>query len=318
MSDIQPVKILLIEDDSDDYVITRDLLSEIEGVEYHLDWTPNYEEGLRQIQANRHDLYMIDYLLGPDDGLQLLRESARLEMQAPIIILTGLTNREADVAAMQAGAMDYLIKGRFDGQLLERSIRYAIERHRLLKEIREMAIRDALTGLYNRLQLFRLLDYELERSKRYGHSLVLVWMDVDHFKGINDQYGHLFGDEMLCAVAGAVRSCSRASDSLFRYGGDEFAIVMIETSAEVAWQGAERLRKTVASQTIPFDHGDGKTPEPIRMTTLSIGIAEYPLHANSRDALIAAADQALYQAKRLGRNCIAQFHEDFVEEKENR
>lgn len=299
------IKILLIEDDQDDFILTRDLLAEVDGGGYHLDWVRTYQEGLKQIETDRHDLYLIDYRLGADDGLQLLREAVQAGSQAPIIMLTGQADRDIDMAAMQAGAADYLVKGRLDGQLLERSIRYALERSRLLKEISELAARDAITGLYNRRELRRFLDYELERSKRYGHPLSCVMIDIDHFKEINDQFGHRAGDEALRQIAQALRSHYRTTDLLARFGGDEFAVVMTETSADVARRGATRLQKVVVAEVIKINR-EGGSIENIKIT-ISIGVAEYPGDADSSEALIEAADQALYQAKYQGRNRVVRF-----------
>jgi len=301
----QAIKILLVEDDEDDFVLTRDLLAEIGSAQYHLDWAQTYQEGLKQLQAGLHDVYLLDYRLGADDGLQLLREAMQAGLHAPSIMLTGLADREIDLAAMQAGAADYLVKDRIDGQLLERAIRYALERSSLLENIRELAVRDALTGLYNRRELHRFLDSELERSQRYGHPLSFVLIDLDHFKNINDEYGHLAGDEALKQTAQALQAYSRRSDLLARYGGDEFAIVMTDTSAEVAWQGAERLRKMVANESVKVSRGYGFIGN-VKIT-ISMGMAEYPGDADSSGTLIEAADQALYEAKRLGRNRTVRF-----------
>lgn len=302
----QPIKILLIEDDQDDFILTRDLLSEVDGGHFHLDWVQTYQEGLEQIEADMHDVYLIDYRLGAEDGLLLLRQAVQSGSQAPIIMLTGQADRNIDMAAMQAGAADYLVKGRIDGQLLERAIRYAVERSRLLKEIGELAARDAITGLYNRRELRRFLDYELERSKRYGHPLSCVMIDIDHFKEINDQFGHRAGDEVLRQIAQALRAHYRTTDLLARFGGDEFVAVMTETSADVARQGGERLRKLVETESIKINR-ENNSIENIKIT-LSIGLAEFPGDADSGEALIEAADQALYEAKRQGRNRVVRFH----------
>ncbi len=300
-----PIKILLIEDDQDDFILTRDLLSGVDGGHFHLDWVQTYQEGLKQIEADMHDVYLIDYRLGADDGLQLLLEALQSGPQAPIIMLTGQADRNIDIAAMQAGAADYLVKGRIDGQLLDRAIRYALERSRLLKEIRELAMHDALTGLYNRREFNRFLDYELGRSRRYNHLLSCVLLDIDQLKDINDRYGHQVGDEALKLISQVAHSHSRTTDLLSRYGGDEFAIILTETPAEEAVQGAERLRKAVESKTIQVKRGN----DPIEhfKVTLSLGVAEYPGDADSSEALIAAADQALYLAKRQGRNRVVRF-----------
>ncbi|MCC6422133.1 MAG: response regulator [Phycisphaerales bacterium] len=131
------VNILLIEDDEDDFVITRDLLNEIGPDKYHLDWVDSVEKGRRQLQAGRHDVYLIDYRIGQSTGLELLREAHDHGVDAPMILLTGAKEHEIDIAAMKAGAADYLIKGQINAPLLERSIRYSMEQARHLRELRD-------------------------------------------------------------------------------------------------------------------------------------------------------------------------------------
>jgi len=133
------LRVLIADDDEDDYVLTRDLLLRIGRERFQLDWTPSYEGALEAIERNQHDVYLFDYHLGHSDGLQLLREALARGCKAPIILLTGNDNWETDVEAMKAGAADYLVKGHLDARLLERSIRYALERTRAQAELLEYA-----------------------------------------------------------------------------------------------------------------------------------------------------------------------------------
>jgi diguanylate cyclase (GGDEF)-like protein len=300
------IRILLIEDDADDYVILKEKLMELNGQPgYILDWAQTYQAGLKQIQRDKHDVYLIDYYLGAYSGLDLLKEAIQAGCQAPIIMVTGQSNREIDLLALQAGATDYLEKSQIDGQLLERSIRYALERNRLLVKIRELAVRDALTGLYNRRELHRFLDYELIKSRRYNHPFSLLMMDIDNFKEINDRFGHRTGDEVLQHVAQALLGNTRGCDLVSRYGGDEFIIVLPETPADQALFGAERIRKKLAEIVIKVKDQNGLSEE--IDISLSIGVAEYPFDSESAEELIDLADKALYQAKRLGCNQIVRF-----------
>ena len=137
--------VLLVDDDPDDYVIVRDLLSEIEGLEVNLDWESSYEAGLEAIEREQHQVYLLDYRLGQRDGLELLKQAIKNGCKAPMIPSTGQGERAVDLEAMNAGADDYLLKDRVDSTTLERSIRYALERRRLLMEIeqreRELEVR---------------------------------------------------------------------------------------------------------------------------------------------------------------------------------
>src|SRR5580704_1394656 len=137
--DARTLRVLIADDDEDDYIIARDLLMRIERPRFQLDWTPSYEGALQAIEQNQHDVYLFDYHLGHADGLSLLREALARGCKAPIILLTGNDNWETDVEAMKAGAADYLVKGHLDARLLERSIRYALERTRAQAELLEYA-----------------------------------------------------------------------------------------------------------------------------------------------------------------------------------
>jgi diguanylate cyclase (GGDEF)-like protein len=303
----QTIHILIIEDDEDDYFLLRDCLMEQESnKKFELHWVQDYQAGLLQIQRGNYDVYLIDHYIGENSGLDLLNEAVQAGCQAPMIIVTGQSDREYDHAAMMAGAMDYLEKGKLDGPLLERSIRYALERNRLLKKIHELAVRDDLTGLFNRRELHRFLGYEVISSKRYNHSFSIMMMDIDHFKDINDRFGHRAGDEILQQVGQVLINCTRGCDLQARYGGDEFIIVMPETAARQACICAERVREAVEALSIQVRHENGLA-EKIEIT-ISIGVAEYPYDANNTDLLIDSADQALYQAKHQGCNRVVRFY----------
>jgi signal transduction histidine kinase len=125
-----PVRVLLIDDDRDDYILTRDLFAEVPGDRYHLDWVATYEEGLQAISRSTHDIYLLDFRLGERTGLDLLTEARKNPATGPVILLTGQTVLEVDLAAMEQGAADFLEKGRLDATLLERSIRYAMQQRR--------------------------------------------------------------------------------------------------------------------------------------------------------------------------------------------
>ena len=311
------IRILLIEDDEDDYLILREYLFDIDNqAKYELDWVQSFQTGIEQIELAEHDIYLVDHYLGAESGLDLLQEAIRAGCQAPIIIITGRSDQEIDQAALMAGATDYLVKGEINGQLLERSIRYALERNRLAKKVRELAVRDPLTGLYNLRELMRFLNYELIKSRRYNHPFSLLMIDIDYFKVINDRYGHRTGDEVLQHVGKAILSSVRGCDLPARYGGDEFTIVLPETPARQGWLGAERLRKVVENESIQVTNING-TSEEIKVT-MSIGVAEFPYDANSVETLIEMSDHALYQAKHQGRNRAVRYYAEQKREGEEK
>ena len=175
----------------------------------------------------------------------------------------------------------------------------ALENARAAAELRQRAVTDGLTGLYNHRHFQETLAAEVERAARYGLTFTLLMMDLDHFKRVNDRLGHLRGDEALVRVAAVVRGAARASDFVARYGGEEFVMILPGTTVKQAGALAERIARGV--REIVLD-----VPEPPPLS-ISIGMADYPACGRDRESLIAAADAALLFAKRSGRDMIADF-----------
>lgn len=460
--DDRVIKILLVEDDEDDFVITRDLLEEVKYVRYNLDWVNNYEDALKRIERNSYDVYIFDYRLGNRTGLDLLKYVNEKGIETPVIILTGQADYETDMEAMRYGALDYLVKGKIEAPLLERSIRYAIERKRaelkikkqkdeiartnqelstlysiitavsssidmdslldnvirvfldegiidredecglflvegdrlklmkyynipeifvnmhtglkmgdclcgyvartgellivtdadsderhklvykefsshghvviplkrgrevkgvlflyynnkdliqerkrdfflnigkqigiaidnaeLYEKTKELSITDPLTGLANR----RLMDNELQRcfhrAKRYGRPFSLVMFDIDDFKQYNDTFGHQAGDMLLSQIGSIALKELRSSDIAFRYGGEEFLVILPETKIKDAVVVAERLRRTIKTMT---------------RVSISLGVSSYREDIEGLEQILKEADNALYRAKRKGKD----------------
>ena len=187
-------------------------------------------------------------------------------------------------------------------------------RHRE-EELKKLVIMDNLTSLYNRAYFFFRLHSELQRAKRYNRPLSLLIMDVDNFKQVNDQYGHLIGDQLLRAVSGTIRANIRYSagkvryelDIPCRYGGDEFTIILPETTTAQATVVAERLRKEIGvkcghEMMAHIQAATGSRPMEVPDVTVSVGLASFPGHASETDALVKAADDAMYVSKRSGKD----------------
>lgn len=176
-----------------------------------------------------------------------------------------------------------------------------IEQRRELEiQLREMSVRDALTGLGNRRVMDTFITTELSRAERYDHPFAVIMMDLDHFKILNDTYGHQGGDEVLRWVAGIIKASVRSCDRAVRYGGEEMAILLPESDIDGAFLVAERVRQRLDRERIDLALESGEVV-PVHVT-MSIGVAAFPAHASDADLLISAADQALYRAKRSGRN----------------
>jgi diguanylate cyclase (GGDEF)-like protein len=170
------------------------------------------------------------------------------------------------------------------------------ELQKALRESRELAITDPLTGLHNRRYLWELLGRELLKARRTGTPVAAILADIDHFKRFNDTWGHEAGDLVLKRVADVIREHVRGSDIGCRYGGEELAVILPETTLEVAVERAERIRRGIAA--VRLDYGG----RPLDAVTSSFGVAIFPQHASDAEALLRAADEALYEAKKAGRN----------------
>lgn len=172
----------------------------------------------------------------------------------------------------------------------------------LQEQLRERAIRDPLTNMFNRRYLEEILDQELVKAERKAYPVSFIMMDIDHFKLINDTYGHEAGDQALRSLAAFILSCIRSSDIACRFGGDEFVIVMPEAAIGLSYERAEKLRRGVESLTMT-DAGVADC------LTVSAGISVYPVHGATREELLRSADQALYLAKSRGRNRVVVLQE---------
>jgi diguanylate cyclase (GGDEF)-like protein len=169
----------------------------------------------------------------------------------------------------------------------------AIQNAHSFERAKQMADVDGLTGVFNRRHLEKRIVGEIERLARYGHGMAILMVDIDHFKRINDEFGHMLGDEVLRQISQLMTQHLRKADIICRYGGEEFAILLPETVGESAVGVADKLRKKIEQFSFPGV---------ARPVTISVGVADYPAHGQNRDELVRAADEALYSAKQAGRN----------------
>ena len=309
------LRVMLVDDDEDDFVMTRDLLAEIEGKSIELDWASTYEAGLEALCRNNHDVYLLDYQLGERNGLELLTEAVASGCKGPIILLTGQRDRELDIQAMEAGAADYLVKGQIDAALLERSIRYAIGRRQSEEQILRMAYYDSLTSLPNRCLFQDRLHQAIALAERYHRKTAILFLDLDNFKRINDTLGHRVGDLLLQGVADRLANSVRKSDAVARrnpdaanttvarLGGDEFTVLLTEINElQDAARVAQRFIEMLSQQFVLDGHEV--------FVTASVGIAVYPVDGVDVDTLLKNADTAMYHAKEQGKNNYQFYRQD--------
>ncbi len=292
-------RVLVIDDSPDIHQLVR---ARIQTDEVQVLCAHDAAEGMDLVRCQLPDLILLDLEMPGKDGLSLcaeLREDSDL-VGIPIIFLTGNIDVSTKVQAFELGAVDYVTKP-FDAVELKARVRAALRSKRYQDLLATRAQIDALTGLWARGYLNERLETEISVTARQASPLTLIMADIDHFKSINDTYGHPFGDAVIERVAGTFNEVSRDSDLVCRYGGEEFALILRDTSGAAGVNLAERLRGAVAA--IGFRHGRRQV-----QVTASFGLASSdrfdgapPLTAAT---LLEAADGALYQAKSDGRDRI--------------
>ncbi len=295
----QPIRILIVEDNPGDARLIREHLS---GARVTGTLAPAFQwvvadrlaAGLARLAEGGIDVVLLDLSLPDSQGLDTFVKAQAQAPDAPMVVLTGLDDEAVALQAMQAGAQDYLVKGRMDGSLLSRAVRYAVERHRLRAELRALSLTDPLTDLYNRRGFYALAEQQLRMAGRTGRGLLLFFADMDGLKRINDTAGHMEGDRALQAVAEVLRRTFRVSDIVARLGGDEFAVLAIDAPENAAEMLTARLR-----ESLNLHNAHSGLPDPL---SLSLGLARFdPDRPCSLDDLVARADARMYAHKRRGR-----------------
>lgn len=288
------IRILFVEDNPDDYFLTSELLKESALQEPDIDWVTSAAQALEKIKGQEYDLYLVDHYLDIEEGLSLIPRIQKKYPHSAVIVMTGRDDPEIDRLALEAGASDYLVKGDTDARLLCRSIRYALEHSRLRRLLYQLSIHDELTGIYNRREFNREMEDEINRYNRYKRPLALIMLDMDHFKTFNDTYGHPVGDHVLKRVAETIQANLRSTDKVCRYGGDEFAIILPETSEEDALRIGNQLLFLIDNLHLEDPHSKLNIEIPV---SLNMGIATVNPSNSTVDGMTRTADKALYTAK---------------------
>jgi diguanylate cyclase (GGDEF)-like protein len=271
------------------------------------------KEAIRQVRTDPPDLVLLDMILPDMDGLEVLRivKARREDQFIPVIILSVKSDLDSKVTGLRIGADDFLAKPFAEAEILARCaamlrIKHLQERLReMQRKLEEQSVTDALTGLKNRRFFDERLREEFRRAQRYADHLSLIMLDLDHFKLVNDRYGHPAGDTVLHEAGALIRASIRDPDICARYGGEEFAVILPKTHMQGALAVAERIWRELGAKEYAIPAGaDAGAPRSVRVTA-SIGIAFYPSKdITSSELLLRFADQALYEAKRAGRNTI--------------
>jgi len=290
-----PIKVLLIEDNPDDQILTKRMLEKKIKFSFNIVFAESLSIGIKSATEDQIDAILLDLNLPDSAGVETFLKLKLQVPEIPIIVLSGFGDEEDALKAVREGAQDYLIKGQIDSDLLVRSLRYAIERKRTEETIKNLAYHDSLTGLPSRTLFHDRFTMATAESKRNDKKMALIMIDLDHFKNINDDFGHDAGDELLKEMSARLVNTLRKTDTVCRMGGDEFAVLISDVSTketidEVAQRIVLAIEKTFILQNAE------------RRISASLGIAIYPEDGETLDTLIKHADMAMYEVKKMGRN----------------
>lgn len=267
-------------------------------------------EALELLAQEGPDLIVLGRSLPDLDGLELLPRLKSGELDfTPVLVVSHKNDTMERVRGLQLGADDYLGRPCDPSELLARArallrVKHTHDKIRKLQQgLEQLVVSDPLTGLNNRRFLMDRLAQEMQRADRHREPLAFAMLDLDQFKPINDQFGHVVGDKVLREVGNAISRCVRVSDVASRYGGDEFAIILPQTPAEGALRVCERMLRAVAELELHDPTGT------LVKVTASLGLACYPAEdLETPEDLVRSADDALYGAKRSGRNRFSAVH----------
>ena len=295
------LKILICDDDPADRKLVRTYLQRMTGREIVLLEAGYTEEIQNALDRGRIDLVLMDNQMPEKSGMDWLQEIAKGQL-APVIMLTGSGTEEVAVQAIQEGAVGYLSKNNLSQEKLVNTIDAALDKWTRLQQARateekleRLAHFDSLTGLYNRQAILGKLRELINRAKRYNEDFSLSMLDIDHFKRVNDRYGHLTGDEVLEKIAALIRRNIRDTDIAGRYGGEEFIIILPQANLSSALVVAERIRNIIENAEMKDSVGN------VFAITVSQGLSGWERDEDAY-SLISRADEALYKAKANGRN----------------
>ena len=261
------------------------------------------EEALELIEKNNFAVVITDIRLPGLGGLELTKV-IKQKNGSDVIVVTGYSDDYSYEEAINIGASDFVIKPvrleelllRLRRVLKERQL--STERTRMMQKLQKLATTDGLTKLYNSRSFYSQLELEVDRYNRYKHPLSLLLLDIDNFKEFNDNFGHLEGDKVLVRFSQIIKSCLRTNDSAYRYGGEEFTVILPETNGDEAKTVAQRIRSSLETEKFK------PIPDRNAKITISIGVTQY-FPKEELSAFIRRADKAMYLSKKNGRNRVS-------------
>jgi diguanylate cyclase (GGDEF)-like protein len=308
-------RILLVEDSRSQAKVTKDFL---EKNGYEVDWVEDGKSAIMKVRTQSVDIVLLDYVLPDINGHEVCRWLKLNEHTKgiPIIMITTRSGTKNKVSCLEAGADDCLPKpyneielnARIYACLRTKALQDELrDKNRQLQEmltkVEALAVSDSLTGLFNRRHCENALESEFGRTIRYNTALSCLMIDIDHFKKVNDEYGHRTGDMVLRETAQIIKNNAREVDTVARWGGEEFVVLLPQTEKKNGEFFASRLVKVISEHQFPGIPG--------KHITVSIGIASVPdTSIDTGEKLVNASDYALYEAKRKGRNRVAIYRQE--------
>jgi len=290
---LEALDVLLVEDNPGDARLVRELLAEDAASAYRVSHVTTVQGALERLQGDPAsvDVILLDLSLPDESGLETVRRIVAAAGAAGVVVMTGANDEELGLSALSTGAQDYLIKGQVDGRLLRRALRYAVGRHQVRQQLESLSLKDDLTGLHNRRGFMTLAEQQLKLARRTRQDFLILFLDLDQLKLINDTFGHSEGNRALAEAAAILRGCFRQSDIIARLGGDEFAALAIATADTD--EASLRGRLNAALQQV--------NAEPDRAYPLgfSTGILRCTgIEDRGMELLLAEADKLMYAEKR--------------------
>lgn len=309
----EALSILIVDDESS---LTEVLAHVLEDDGHRVVTASSGEEALAMFLQDPVSAVFTDVRMPGMTGIELLREIKGTQPSTEVIIMTAYASLNTALMALREGAYDYLVKPFENLELITSMTHRVMEKIELVKEnsrlleelktqnaalersnkiLRDLSIRDGLTSLYNHRYFQESLGRATQRFRRYGQIFSVMMIDIDNFKQYNDTYGHLAGDHVLSSLARILAKSARDTDIVARYGGDEFVMILPETTAEQAAMISARLVGKIGRAFL--DPGESTEAIPL---SVSIGVANCPLHGTAADSLLQEADAAMYAGKRRG------------------
>lgn len=290
----RPIKVLLVEENPEDIHTLRKSFFQARQGALDLEWAPELSVALERLSQGGIDVVLLNLDLPDSEGIVTFERTQAFAPDIPIVVLSRDDDPTTAMNIVQGGAQDYLVRDEADARVLVRSVRYAIERHRLLSALRSLSLIDDLTGLYNRRGFVDLGEQHMSLARRTARGVTLFYIDLDRFKTINDTLGHHVGDRALRKVTEVLRATFRSSDLIARMGGDEFAVLALEASGDDSNLLMRRLRERV-------EEFNRTTREPYQLSP-SVGMSRFDGESRMRlDELLAQADSAMNEEKRAKR-----------------